>query len=59
MDVILTIGCIGSIASVISIPISIVQTIRSKKLKKEQEMMIWQRMETVKAVIRSLSGLLP
>lgn len=56
MDIGLIIGITGSIASIISIPIAIYQSYKSRRMKIEQEMIIWQRIETIKSIIRAFSS---
>lgn len=54
MDTITILGIIGSLASIISIPVAIVQTIKNNKLKTEAKRKIWAQIETVKALMRCL-----
>lgn len=54
MDVYQIIGIVSSIATIISVPIAIIQTFRNRKLKSESKRRIWAQIETIKAIMRCL-----
>ena len=54
MDWSTIIGIVGGLASIVSVPFAIYQTLINRKLKDEQRRNIWQRIETTKSMMRAL-----